>query len=106
MLLANKAIIGRQKLADRWQATPWTVESRMPEQDVYVIRNKEGRCKTVHRNLLIDCTFSSEGESDDEEELRPTVNEEAGLQVERRCSARLRRKRYGDEPSTPVPSAY
>ena len=106
VLLANKAIIGRQKLADRWQATPWTVERRMPEQDVYVIRNKEGKCKTVHRNLLTDCTFSSEGESDDEEVL--TVNEEAGSQVERRCSARLRRKpgRYGDEPSTPVSSTH
>ena len=67
VLLANKAIIGRQKLADRWQATPWTVESRMPEQDVYVIRDMEGHCKTAHRNLPTECTFSNE--SDNEEEL-------------------------------------
>ena len=102
VLLANKAIIGRQKLADRWLATPWTVESRMPQQDVYVIRNDEGNCKTVHRNLLTACTFSSD---DEEEEL---VVEEAAQTLEKcRGSTRTRRKpqRYGSEHSTSVSNA-
>ncbi|MGL4601957.1 MAG: hypothetical protein ACRCVE_10885, partial [Plesiomonas sp.] len=57
-LLANKGERGRKKLADKWEATPYTVVALNPQCHTYRIRNTHtGQEKTVHRNLLLQANF-------------------------------------------------
>uniref|UniRef100_A0AAY4A1Q4 Gypsy retrotransposon integrase-like protein 1 n=1 Tax=Denticeps clupeoides TaxID=299321 RepID=A0AAY4A1Q4_9TELE len=74
VLLANKGERGRRKLADKWESTPYIVESKDPRCHVYHVRNtSSGHVKVVHRNLLLqanflplevgdECSFTSEPE--------------------------------------------
>lgn len=73
VLVANKAIIGRQKLADKWLDSPFTVVRRMDGQDVYIVKDIQGKEKTVHRNLLTTCTFF---DSDEEEGQNVALQED------------------------------
>ena len=96
VLKAQKAIVGRQKLIDKWETTPYTVTKKMSHQDVYVIQDVAGKEKTVHRNLLTACTFS---ETEDDVEDFANI-EQDDTAISRRRSERDNRspKRYGDEP--------
>ncbi|XP_033120673.1 uncharacterized protein LOC117119832 [Anneissia japonica] len=69
VLIANKGIHGRRKIADRWENQLYTVVSKFPDQPVYVVRSIDGnKERTVHRNLIIPCTFSTLDERDEETE--------------------------------------
>ena len=49
---------GGQKLADKWESTPYIVLSKHPELPVYVVQRPDTkRERTVHRNLLTPCMF-------------------------------------------------
>lgn len=64
VLVANKSLRGRHKIADRWEESPHTVLRSIPGSPVYIVRNDfNGVERTLHRDLLTACTFSnSEGE--------------------------------------------
>ena len=68
LLVKVVAFDGKHKIADRWEDHPYTVISQPnPNIPVYKVRREdgEGRCKTLHRNLLLPigtrlhCTTSS-----------------------------------------------
>ena len=67
VLVANKNLRGRRKIADRWEEEPYTITSKMPDQPVYIVRRVDtGLERTVHRNLITPCTFLSESSDDDD----------------------------------------
>uniref|UniRef100_A0A3B3HTT0 Gypsy retrotransposon integrase-like protein 1 n=1 Tax=Oryzias latipes TaxID=8090 RepID=A0A3B3HTT0_ORYLA len=58
VLLANKCVRGKRKLADKWCSTIYTVVSRDSKCHIYRIRNTAtGQEKVVHRNLLLLVNF-------------------------------------------------
>ena len=57
VLLANKGERGKKKLADKWEPVMYTVVERNPKTHIYRISDVSGRCKVVHRNLLLDVSF-------------------------------------------------
>uniref|UniRef100_A0A8C7ZJZ8 Gypsy retrotransposon integrase-like protein 1 n=1 Tax=Oryzias sinensis TaxID=183150 RepID=A0A8C7ZJZ8_9TELE len=57
VLLANRGERGKKKLADKWEPTVYTVVASQPQIHVYKIQDSNGRCKVVHRNLLLDVSF-------------------------------------------------
>lgn len=58
VLLANRCVRGRRKLADRWESTLYTVVSRNPRCHTYCIKHPAtGQMRTVHRNLLLQANF-------------------------------------------------
>lgn len=56
VLVKVVAFDGKHKIADRWEDTPYIV-LQQPNTNVPVFKVKredgEGRCKTLHRNLLL-----------------------------------------------------
>ncbi|KAK6311985.1 hypothetical protein J4Q44_G00176490, partial [Coregonus suidteri] len=67
VLLANKAERGKRKLADKWEATMYTIIDRNPQTHVYKVRDESGKTKVVHRNLMLDVSFLPMPELSDEE---------------------------------------
>lgn len=58
VLLANRGITGKRKIADRWDSTPYDVVSVRSPINVYRIRDGvTGKEKVVHRNLLLPVDF-------------------------------------------------
>ncbi|XP_070572917.1 uncharacterized protein [Ptychodera flava] len=57
VLVRNVSIRGKQKLADKWQHSPYLVVKRVnPNIQVYVLKPEfGGKHKTVHYNLLMPC---------------------------------------------------
>ncbi len=54
VLVKNLSIRGKQKLADRWESTPYIVTRKIPDLPVYVVQpERGGRERTLHRNLLL-----------------------------------------------------
>ena len=93
VLLANKAIIGRQKLVDKWLGTPYTVVNRMSGQHVYIVRDPTGKEKTVHRNLLTACTFSESDDDGDYSDNVPTHDPPDDIDVENQSRRPTRQRR-------------
>lgn len=60
VLLANRALKGMKKVADKWDSVVYEVQSVRPEINVYRIKDSQtGREKVVHRNLLLPVSFLS-----------------------------------------------
>lgn len=58
VLLANRCVRGRRKLADRWESTLYTVITKDPRCHTYRIRHPaSGQERVVHRNLLLPANF-------------------------------------------------
>lgn len=57
VLLANKGIKGKRKLADKWLPVVHTVVALKPALHIYRIRDPEGNERVVHRNLLLQVNF-------------------------------------------------
>lgn len=93
VLVSNKRVRGKQKTADRWESTVYTVVSLNASTHTYRIRHPEtGKERVVHRNLLMlvnflpvdvdnasSNTFVSSGEESSgpvEDGVIPTVGEE------------------------------
>lgn len=58
VLLANRGVPGKRKVADRWESTPYEVMSVKPELNVYRVKDTlTGRERVVHRNLLLSVSF-------------------------------------------------
>ncbi len=54
VLVKNLSIRGKQKLADRWESTPYIVTRKIPDLPVYVVQpERGGKERTLHRNLLL-----------------------------------------------------
>lgn len=55
VLLRNLGLKGKQKLADRWSANPYVVESQMSDLPVYRLKPADGSgpIKVMHRNHLL-----------------------------------------------------
>ena len=86
VLVANKNLRGRRKIADRWEEHPYTVIAKSADQPVYTVRRDDnGRERTIHRNLITSCTFlsgSSDEDSDtssDGGEADTSIKEEGSL---------------------------
>ena len=65
MLVRNVGLKGQQKISDRWQHKVYTDQPN-PDIPVFVVRHKDGtgRCKTLHRNLLLPISVAVEEEPD------------------------------------------
>ena len=72
VLLANKTERGKRKLADKWEATMYTIIDRNPQTHIYKVRDESGKNKVVHRNLMLDVSFLPVPEQSSEE-----LNEDA-----------------------------
>ncbi len=57
VLVANKGCRGKRKLADKWEPTMYSIVSSNPSLHIYEIRDRSGREKVVHRNLLLPVNF-------------------------------------------------
>ncbi|KAI4897980.1 hypothetical protein NFI96_009222 [Prochilodus magdalenae] len=57
VLVANKGERGKKKLADRWEATVYTIVDRNPQTHTYKLQGENGATKVVHRNLLLDVSY-------------------------------------------------
>ena len=56
VLLQNKSIRGKSKLADKWESIPYTVVKIL--NNVFTIQQEATNIKkTVHRNMLTPCMF-------------------------------------------------
>ena len=121
-VLVMDKTIGGQKLADKWEATPYVVVSKHPELPVYVVQQPDTRKeRTVHRNLLTPCMFlplettpkpnpeadQSHSEQDEVPRAAPPHNEETEdlllLLPEHRVPAQASTDRHqqNDGPSVP-----
>ena len=57
VLIANKGVLGKRKLADKWSPNVYTVKDRNERTHTYRIENDEGDVRVVHRNLILDISF-------------------------------------------------
>jgi hypothetical protein len=57
VLIANQGERGCHKLADKWNPEIFTVTSVNPQTHTYIIQDRYGREKVVHRNLLLQVNF-------------------------------------------------
>ena len=71
VLVANKGLRGRRKIADRWETDPYLVVRKIDGSPVYVVRecNSEKE-RTLHQDLLTLCTFPS-SDCEDEHVAEP-----------------------------------
>lgn len=55
VLIRNLGLKGKHKLADRWRATPYVVESQMSDLPVYCLKPMDGSgpVKVMHRNHIL-----------------------------------------------------
>lgn len=57
VLIANKGERGKKKLADKWDATVYTVRDRNLQTHTYKLEDDRGNIKVVHRNLVLNISF-------------------------------------------------
>ncbi|KAL4009395.1 hypothetical protein ACER0C_003247 [Sarotherodon galilaeus] len=57
VLIANKGERGKKKLADKWDATVYTVRDRNLQTHTYKLEDDSGNIKVVHRNLVLNISF-------------------------------------------------
>lgn len=59
VLVRNVRLRGKHKLADKWEADVHIVVKRAGDLPVYTVRpeNREGPTRTLHRDLLLSCSF-------------------------------------------------
>ncbi|XP_043953759.1 uncharacterized protein LOC122820426 [Gambusia affinis] len=58
VLIANRGVPGKRKIADKWESTPYEVISVKPDINVYKVKDVlTGRERVVHRNLLLSVSF-------------------------------------------------
>lgn len=58
VLIANRGVPGKRKVADKWESTPYEVMSVKPDINVYRVKDTlTGRERVVHRNLLLSVSF-------------------------------------------------
>lgn len=59
VLVRNVRLRGKNKLADKWDADIYVVVSRAGHLPVYTVKpeSKEGPSRTLHRDLLLPCSF-------------------------------------------------
>ncbi|CAI5657160.1 unnamed protein product [Oreochromis niloticus] len=57
VLIANKGEKGKKKLADKWDATVYTVRDRNLQTHTYKLEDDRGNTKVVHRNLVLNISF-------------------------------------------------
>ncbi|XP_034556036.1 uncharacterized protein LOC117824609 [Notolabrus celidotus] len=57
VLVANKGVRGKKKLSDKWNPLVYTVVDSKPALHIYRIRDRDGRERVVHRNLLLQVNF-------------------------------------------------
>ena len=77
VLLKNICLKGKQKVADKWQTTPFTVIEH-PNPDIPVFKIKQGRTvKTIHRNLLLPIQLPLYAPNRDQSSVRQNRGKEA-----------------------------
>ncbi|KAK0130982.1 Retrovirus-related Pol polyprotein from transposon 412 [Merluccius polli] len=58
VLIANRGVPGKRKVADKWESTPYEVISVRPELNVCRVKDcLTGRERVIHRNLLLSVSF-------------------------------------------------
>lgn len=57
VLTVNKGERGKKKLADKWNATVYTVKTRNLQTNTYKLKDGKGNTKTAYRNLVLDISF-------------------------------------------------
>ena len=62
VIIANKGVLGKRKLADKWSPRVYTVRDRNLHTHTYRVENDEGNVRVVHRNLILDISFLPVGE--------------------------------------------
>ncbi len=53
-MVVNKGERGKKKLADKWDATVYTVKDRNLQSHTYRLEDSQGNTKVVHYNLVLD----------------------------------------------------
>ena len=86
VLVRNVNIRGKHKLADRWERGTYTVEKRMGDGPVYVVKPDKGGgpLRTLHRDLLLPCGFL------------PVTD---GKEVEQKGPSKVMKLRSGERPT-------
>ena len=86
VLIRNLGLQGKNKLADRWKATPYVVESQLPGLPVFKLKPEDGQGsdKVLHRNHILPIG--------QEVQLRLEENRDT-LKPKRRASKRLKARR-------------
>ena len=72
VLVKNTGLKGKHKLADRWNAKQYVVVKRVADDmPVYLVQpiDGDGPKRTLHRNLLLPCSFIPFEEKDDQPTL-------------------------------------
>ncbi|KAI4885608.1 hypothetical protein NFI96_023817 [Prochilodus magdalenae] len=77
VLVANKGERGKKKLADRWEATVYTIVDRNPQTHTYKLQGENGATKVVHRNLLLDVSYLPVGFDSEESEMASVGDSES-----------------------------
>lgn len=57
VLMANKGVRGKCKLADKWESMLYTVVASNPALHIYRTRDRDGNKRVVHHNLLFQANF-------------------------------------------------
>lgn len=58
VLIANRGVPGKRKVADRWESTPYEVMFVKPDINVYRVNDSlTGRESVFHRNLRLNVGF-------------------------------------------------
>ncbi|XP_047209004.1 uncharacterized protein LOC124860071 [Girardinichthys multiradiatus] len=71
VLIANRGVPGKRKVADKWESTPYEVMSVKPDINVYRVKDiLTGRERVVHRNLLLSVNFLPCDRGEDLESVR------------------------------------
>ncbi|XP_072115422.1 uncharacterized protein [Mobula birostris] len=75
VLIRNLGLQDKHKLADRWAATPYVVESQMPNLPVYRVRPEggQGPVKVLHRNHLLPLGREVKMDPEPEWEFTPST---------------------------------
>ncbi|XP_072880886.1 uncharacterized protein [Hemitrygon akajei] len=75
VLLRNLGLPGKHKLADRWAASPYVIESQMPNLPVYRVKPEDGKgpIKVLHRNHLLPLGQAVQVDTEPEWEITPST---------------------------------
>ncbi|XP_059808194.1 uncharacterized protein LOC132382212 [Hypanus sabinus] len=75
VLLRNLGLPGKHKLADRWAASPYVIESQMPNLPVYRVKPEDGKgpIKVLHRNHLLPLGQAVQVDKEPEWEVTPST---------------------------------
>ncbi|XP_059834932.1 uncharacterized protein LOC132399042 [Hypanus sabinus] len=94
VLLRNLGLPGKHKLADRWAASPYVIESQMPNLPVYRVKPEDGNgpIKVLHRNHLLTLGQTVQVDKEPEWEVVPSTRTLRGRRAREEAAAEERER--------------